>query len=184
MIHKNKLFRQIHIYISLFFLPCALMFAISGITYILGFDQDVGLKVQSYKLNQHIQKGKEREALIEYLVENKLKLPSNTEIIKSKNKGVSIGTIHYSANIAPMSENEYLITLKTRSLLGDMIMLHKDKGLWYFSILSVGFGITLFLLYISGLIITFFASKKDRKKQLFVLILGFLITFILAYISL
>ncbi|MGJ0112926.1 hypothetical protein [Campylobacter molothri] len=184
MIRKNKIFRQIHIYLSLFFLPCALIFAISGITYILGFNQNVGLKVQTYKLNQYIQKGKEREALIEYLIENKLKLPSNIEPIKSKNKGITIGTVHYSANIAPINENEYLITLNTRSLLGDMIMLHKDKGLWYFSILSIGFGVTLFLLYISGLIITFFANKKDRKKQLFVLSLGFLITFILAYMSL
>ncbi|MBZ7966052.1 hypothetical protein [Campylobacter molothri] len=184
MIRKNKIFRQIHIYLSLFFLPCALIFAISGITYILGFNQNVGLKVQTYKLNQYIQKGKEREALIEYLIENKLKLPSNIERIKSKNKGITIGTVHYSANIAPINENEYLITLNTRSLLGDMIMLHKDKGLWYFSILSIGFGVTLFLLYISGLIITFFANKKDRKRQLFVLSLGFLITLILAYMSL
>ncbi|MBZ7958650.1 hypothetical protein [Campylobacter molothri] len=184
MIRKNKIFRQIHIYLSLFFLPCALIFAISGITYILGFNQNIGLKVQTYKLNQYIQKGKEREALIEYLIENKLKLPSNIEPIKSKNKGITIGTVHYSANIAPINENEYLITLNTRSLLGDMIMLHKDKGLWYFSILSIGFGVTLFLLYISGLIITFFANKKDRKRQLFVLSLGFLITFILAYMSL
>lgn len=184
MIRKNKIFRQIHIYLSLFFLPCALIFAISGIAYILGFNQNVGLKVQTYKLNQYIQKGKEREALIEYLIENKLKLPSNIEPIKSKNKGITIGTVHYSANIAPINENEYLITLNTRSLLGDMIMLHKDKGLWYFSILSIGFGVTLFLLYISGLIITFFANKKDRKRQLFVLSLGFLITLILAYMSL
>lgn len=184
MIRKNKIFRQIHIYLSLFFLPCALIFAISGIAYILGFNQNVGLKVQTYKLNQYIQKGKEREALIEYLIENKLKLPSNIEPIKSKNKGITIGTVHYSANIAPINKNEYLITLNTRSLLGDMIMLHKDKGLWYFSILSIGFGVTLFLLYISGLIITFFANKKDRKRQLFVLSLGFLITFILAYMSL
>ncbi|MBZ7943867.1 hypothetical protein H2269_04590 [Campylobacter sp. RM13744] len=184
MIRKNKIFRQIHIYLSLFFLPCALIFAISGIAYILGFNQNVGLEVQTYKLNQYIQKGKEKEALIEYLIENKLKLPSNIEPIKSKNKGITIGTVHYSANIAPINENEYLITLNTRSLLGDMIMLHKDKGLWYFSILSIGFGVTLFLLYISGLIITFFANKKDRKRQLFVLSLGFLITFILAYMSL
>ena len=28
MINKNKLFRQVHIYLSLFFLPCALLFAL------------------------------------------------------------------------------------------------------------------------------------------------------------
>ncbi|TKX30556.1 hypothetical protein [Campylobacter estrildidarum] len=181
---KNKLFRQIHIYLSLFFLPCALIFAITGIAYIFGFNQDIGLKEQSYKLIKHIEEGKEKEALIEYLIENNLTIPSNINTIKNKHKGISIGGIHYSASIAQTSKDEYTITLKTRSLLGDMIMLHKNKGLWYFSVLSVGFGIVLFLLYISGLTITLFANKKDRKKQFLVLFLGFFITIILACLSL
>lgn len=49
MINKNKLFRQIHIYVSLFFLPCAVLFALTGIAYILGADQDTGL-IETYKL--------------------------------------------------------------------------------------------------------------------------------------
>lgn len=184
MINKNKLFRQIHIYVSLFFLPCAVLFALTGIVYILGADQDTGLKVENYKLVKNIEAGKEKDALIQYLQENNLKIPSNTEVIKSKDKGVTIGGVHYSANIAPVAQNEYTITLKTRSLLGDMIMLHKDKGAWYFSVFSIAFGIALFLLYISGLIITLFASKKDRQKQLATLGAGIVITILLAYLSL
>ncbi|HEG0613961.1 TPA: hypothetical protein SB591_000349 [Campylobacter coli] len=184
MINKNKLFRQIHIYVSLFFLPCAVLFALTGIVYIFGADQDTGLKVENYKLVKNIEVGKEKDALIQYLQENNLKIPSNTEVIKGKDKGVTIGGAHYSANIALVAQNEYAITLKTRSLLGDMIMLHKDKGAWYFSVLSIGFGIALFLLYISGLIITLFASKKDRQKQLATLGAGVVITIFLAYLSL
>ncbi|EHD2941347.1 TPA: hypothetical protein ROD35_000792 [Campylobacter coli] len=184
MINKNKLFRQIHIYVSLFFLPCAVLFALTGIVYILGADQDTGLKVENYKLVKNIEAGKEKDALIQYLQENNLKIPSNTEVIKGKDKGITIGGVHYSANIAPIAQNEYAITLKTRSLLGDMIMLHKDKGAWYFSVLSIAFGIALFLLYISGLIITLFASKKDRQKQLATLGAGIIITILLAYLSL
>lgn len=184
MINKNKLFRQIHIYVSLFFLPCAVLFALTGIVYIFGADQDTGLKVENYKLVKNIEVGKEKDALIQYLQENNLKIPSNTEVIESKDKGITIGGAHYSANIAPIAQNEYTITLKTRSFLGDMIMLHKDKGAWYFSVLSIGFGIALFLLYISGLIITLFASKKDRQKQLATLGAGVVITIFLAYLSL
>ncbi|HEB9416852.1 TPA: hypothetical protein RZK59_001383 [Campylobacter coli] len=184
MINKNKLFRQIHIYVSLFFLPCAVLFALTGIVYILGADQDTGLKVENYKLVKNIEAGKEKDALIQYLQENNLKIPSNTEVIKGKDKGVTIGGAHYSANITPIAQNEYTITLKTRSFLGDMIMLHKDKGAWYFSALSIAFGIALFLLYISGLIITLFASKKDRQKQLATLGAGIVITILLAYLSL
>lgn len=184
MINKNKLFRQIHIYVSLFFLPCAVLFALTGIVYILGADQDTGLKVENYKLVKNIEVGKEKDALIQYLQENNLKIPSNTEVIKGKDKGITIGGAHYSANIALVAQNEYAITLKTRSLLGDMIMLHKNKGAWYFSVLSIAFGIALFLLYISGLIITLFASKKDRQKQLATLGAGVVITIFLAYLSL
>lgn len=184
MINKNKLFRQIHIYLSLFFLPCALLFALTGIVYIFGINQDVGLKIEHYQLPKTIESGKEREALIEYLKENGLKVPSNTNIIKSRDKGVTIGGTHYSANIVQNSTNEYNITLKTRSLLGDMIMLHKNKGTWYFSVLSIGFGVVLFMLYISGLMITLFANKKDRSKQFAVLGMGIIVTLLLAYLSL
>ncbi|MBM0637750.1 hypothetical protein LNU06_07290 [Campylobacter sp. VicNov18] len=185
MMNKNKLLRQMHIYLSLFFLPCALLFALTGIAYIFNINQNVGLKVEKYKLVKTIEHGKEKEALIEFLKENGLKIPSNTNIIKNKkNKGVSIGGIHYSANIVQRSANEYIITLQTRSLLGDIIMLHKDKGAWYFSVLSVGFGIALFMLYISGLAITLVASKKDRNKQFFVLGLGIVVSLFLAYMSL
>lgn len=182
--NKNKLFRQIHIYLSLFFLPCAFIFALTGIVYIFGINQDVGLKEQSYILEEKIEKGKEIESLLSFLKQNNIKIPSNTKPIKSKTKGISIGSTHYSVSIMENGENQYKITTKTRSLLGDLIMLHKDKGAWYFSVLSVGFGIALFLLYFSGLIITLFANKKDRKSQIFVLVIGILITFILAYASL
>ncbi|WP_270986165.1 hypothetical protein [Campylobacter upsaliensis] len=190
MINKNKLFRQIHIYTSLFFLPCAVLFAFTGMAYIFGFNQDVGLKTQNYILQKSIEVGKEREALLEFLKENNLKIPSNTELRVGKGKGngnsanvMLMGGTHYSVEMKPVA-NHYEITLKTRSILGDMIMLHKDKAAWYFSVLSVGFGVVLFLLYLSGLMITFFASKKDRAKQLTTFAIGLLVTILLAYLSL
>ena len=182
--NKNKFFRQFHIYLSLFFLPCAFIFALTGIAYIFGINQDIGLEKQIYTLNERIEKGQEIEKLLDFLKDNNIKIPSNTQTIKSKDKGITIGSTHYSVSIAENGENQYQITTKTRSFLGDLIMLHKDKGAWYFSVLSVGFGVSLFLLYISGLMMTLFASKKDRKNQILVLIAGILITFILAYISL
>lgn len=183
-ISKSKVFRQVHIYLSLFFLPCAFIFALTGIAYIFGFNQDVGLKKESFILDKPVEAGNERQALLDFLKEKGLEIPSNTEPIKTKSKGLTIGSAHYSVNIALNEQNQYIITTNTRSLLGDMIMLHKNKGAWYFSILSVGFGITLFLLYISGLIITFFASKKDRGIQFGTFFLGLIVTLILAYCSL
>ncbi len=90
MINKNKLFRQIHIYVSLFFLPCAVLFALTGIAYILGADQDTGLKVETYKLVKNIEPGKEKDALIQYLQENNLKVPSDAEATQGKGKGANM----------------------------------------------------------------------------------------------
>ena len=184
MINKNKLFRQAHIYVSLFFLPCALLFAITGIAYIFGLNQDAGLKQEKFVLSKNIQKGEEQSVLLEFLKENKLKIPSNTELKINKRDGsFEMGGTHYSVSLKNKGDI-YEVSLKTRSFLGDMIMLHKDKAGWYFSVLSVGFGLCLLMLYFSGLMITLFASKKDRNKQYFVLGTGFLITILLAYLSL
>ena len=94
-----------------------------------------------------------------------------------------MGGVHYSVN-AKQNAEELVLTTTTRSLLGDIIMLHKDKGEWYFSVLAVGFGAALILLYLSGLMITLFASKKDRQAQLAVLALGIFACILLAYLSL
>ncbi|TKX29236.1 hypothetical protein DMB95_01195 [Campylobacter sp. MIT 12-8780] len=182
--NKNKFFRQIHIYVSLFFLPLALMYAITGIAYIFGANQDIGLKEQSFSVKQTLTIGKEKEELLTLLKELKLKIPSHTELKNDKREGgMSMGGVHYSVNIKQESD-QVIITTKERSLLGDMIMLHKDKGKWYFAVLSVGFGLALITLYISGLMITLVAMKKDRQKQLLTLAFAFVITFILAYLSL
>ena len=182
--NKNKFFRQIHIYISLFFLPLALMYAVTGIAYIFGINQDIGLKEQSFSVKKTLTLGKEKEELLALLKELKLKIPSNTKLKNDKKgKGMSMGGVHYSINIK-QDNDQVMITTKERSLLGDMIMLHKDKGKWYFNVLSVGFGLALITLYISGLMITFVAIKKDRQKQLLTIAFAFVVTFILAYLSL
>ena len=183
MINKNKLFRNIHIYVSLFFLPVALIYAFSGLAYILGADENTLSSKQSYKLEQ-TSLVEESTQILALLRENGIKEPSSKSLrADRKQGGLSMGGVHYSVNLRQEGE-DLLITTTTRSLLGDIILLHKDKGEWYFRILSIGFGLSLILLYLSGLMISFFASKKDRKPQLFVLALGILSSVVLAYLSL
>lgn len=79
----TKLSRLIHIYISLFFLPMALLFAISGALFIFGFDSEIGAKYQTYTLEKEIAKGQEANAMLEYLKQNNITLPKiNPLIIK------------------------------------------------------------------------------------------------------
>ncbi|CAM4152619.1 hypothetical protein [Campylobacter armoricus] len=182
--NKNKLFRQIHIYISLFFLPLAFLYAITGFAYIAGLDGESGAKIQDYKIQAVIQEGAEAEFLIDFLKKNNLKLPSSLEPkLNKKGNGIEIGTISYTAGIIKLDENHYKITTKSRSLLGNMILLHKDKGMWYFSVLGLAFALAMIILYISGLLITLIAIRKDRGKQIAILGIGFAITLIIAYLS-
>lgn len=60
-----KLSRNLHIYLSLFFLPMALLYALTGIFFICGIDADFNASYQHYKLeNINIKKGKN---LLQYL---------------------------------------------------------------------------------------------------------------------
>lgn len=179
----TKQFRNIHIYLSLFFLPIALMYALTGILYISGFNQDTGATKQSYTLTQNIEKGKEIEVLVEYLKSNNLDVPSNLTPKTGKNDALRIGGTHYSASITKNTDSTYTITTLKRSLIGDMIMLHKAKAKWYFDVLAIGFGITLILLYLSGLMITLFNSKKNRKIQYATILAGCIVSIALGALS-
>ncbi|WP_299550108.1 PepSY-associated TM helix domain-containing protein [uncultured Helicobacter sp.] len=178
-----KQFRNLHIYLSLFFLPIALMYAITGVLYISGFNQDSGATKHSYTLTQNIEQGKEIEALVQYLKDNHLSLPSDLTPKTGKGGTLSIGGTHYSASIVKNSDSTYTITTLKRSFIGDMIMLHKAKAKWYFNVLAIGFGITLILLYLSGLMITLFNSKKNRKIQYATILAGCVVSFIIGSLS-
>lgn len=182
--NKNKFFRYFHIYVSLFFLPVTLLYAVSGVSYIFGLKEDTGASKITYTASGiQLPTGDEKGVLLGILKAQGIKIPADTTLRNDKKKGgVSMGGIHYSVN-AKQNGEDLLITATTRSLLGDIILLHKDKGGWYFSILAVGFGVSLVLLYLSGLMITLFASKKDRKSQLAVLALGVLACVVLGYMS-
>lgn len=182
--NKTKLFRLLHIYVSLFFLPVALLYAVSGVAYIFGVKDDVLATKVKYEANATLVKGQEEELLLGILKEKGIQIPSNTKPRNDRKQGgVTMGSIHYSINAKQQAPGELIITTTTRSLLGDIILLHKDKGNWYFSVLAVGFGVSLLLLYLSGLMITLFASKKDRKSQLIVLTFGVLACTLLGYLS-
>lgn len=185
MINKNKLFRQAHIYISLFFLPLAFLYAVTGFAYIVGFDDDSGARIERYVIQDYPSSSSKKEILLEYLNKNNIKIPSTLDEKKTKSgDGIQIGGVHYSASIVNLGDNNYEVMIKERSLLGDLIMLHKDKGMWYFSVLGLALAAALIILYISGILITLVAIRKDRNKQILTLVIGFLVTFVVAYASL
>ncbi len=92
----TKFSRSLHIYISLFFLPMALLFAVSGALFIFGVDAEIGAKYQTYTLEKEIEKGQEANAMLEYLRQNNIALPKNQPTDnKDDNVLASLGTLYY-----------------------------------------------------------------------------------------
>ncbi|MDE6886128.1 MAG: PepSY domain-containing protein [Helicobacteraceae bacterium] len=191
----KKYFHKIHIYISIFFLPMALMYAITGTLYIFGIEENSGAITNTYKVESKNKLIEENMAdfMIKYLRDNNLKLPQNL-VAKNSRNGIQIGGIYYSASIKNIPQNAnsikdsqnitnvYEITTIQRSIYGSLVLLHKSKGKFYFDIIATAFGIALIVLYLSGLIITSFCIKR-RGKAVFTFTIGLLTLAILAYLS-
>ena len=168
MLIAKKHWMQIHTYLSLFFLPAMLIYAITGIGYIVGFKDEAGATVQKFTIPTP-ESGKEQEAILQFLRDNGLAIPANTEL-KSGRKGVQMGNLRYSVVFQKGGATSSL-TITNRSLYGILVLMHKSKGAFYFDIIAVGFGISLMLFYLSGLIFTSFC-KKNRSTALIICAAG------------
>lgn len=178
---NKSLFRKIHIYASVFFLPMALLFSLTGVLYICGINQDYNLEQKKYEIFQKEPIEDLQEFVLNFLKENQIPLPSNTNLQKGK-RGIMMGSAKYSITIE-QKQNQVIIQTNKRSFYGNLMMLHKSKVGKAFQIFSIIFGIALLVFYFSGFIITSWC-KQHRKESFIFLILGVLITSILGYISL
>lgn len=174
-----KIFRKIHIYLSLFFLPVALLYALSGALYIAGIHGETQGKIV---LNAAPQPGEEISAILFALKGANLPAPQNTEPKKDKKGNLQIGNAFFSAALSCKGETCEVQTTK-RGFIGILILLHKAKLGWYFNILAYGFALSLVIFYISGLFMTLFNSKKDRAAQYTTIALGIVVCVLLGYLS-
>ena len=179
---SNKTWMQVHVYVSLLFIPMALIDAITGSWYIFNIRQNAGAEIKEVRIQDTIPKGSEREVMLRILQENKLEIPSNTEVSFFKGSH-SIGTLKYQV-LLTQDKNSPSYTLRAidRNWYGVLLLLHKAAGKYYFDILAVGFSIALVLLYLSGLFLTAFC-KRDRKGSSIAIILGILVTTLAVYLS-
>lgn len=176
----GKNFRLLHIYISLFFLPLALLYAVSGVLFLCGFNQDSGADKKTFYLNTPFVPQKIPAQVKELLEQNNLKLPSSFEPKKAKWGGVMFGTPNYSV-VARQKDKGVSVEVTQRSVIGLVMLLHKGKAKWYFDILAYGFALALAMLYISGLIIA--NLNKIKTKAYLSVIAGFLAVIVLGCLS-
>lgn len=184
----KKIFRKIHLYMALFTIPVGIMIGLTGALYVLGADQDTGAETKTYTVNQIIPKGEEISFLEKWTKENNVKMPkANVSLDKAK-VNRTVGSASYLITLKEKDGITEIVTLD-RSILGDMIMLHKAKGGLLFKIMMVLYGIVLITFYISGLIIAVFKKNVNGKlvpktESYVVIATGFIVTIILAVLSL
>ncbi|PZT47778.1 hypothetical protein B6S12_07160 [Helicobacter valdiviensis] len=179
---SNKTWMQIHLYVSLFFIPMALIYAITGVGYILDYRQNSGATIHKIQIHQTIAKGSEKEVILKALQENNLKIPSNTEVRFFKGAH-SMGTLKYQVLLSKDKTGEgYTLSTIDRNFYGVILLLHKAAGKYYFDVLAIGFSVALILIYLSGLFITAFC-KKNQKGAVLATLAGFIVTGVVIYFS-
>ena len=184
----KKIFRKIHLYMALFTIPVGIMIGLTGALYVLGANQDTGAEVKTYTVNQIIPKGEEISFLEKWTKENNVKMPKANISLDRAKVNRTVGSAGYFITLKEKDGATEIITLD-RSILGDMIMLHKAKGGLLFKIMMVLYGIILITFYISGLIIAVFKKNVNGKlvpktESYVVIAAGFIITIIFAVLSL
>ena len=181
---------QIHTYLSLFFLPAAFIYVLTGALYIFEIRQNAGADIYEFKLDSAPKKGEEAKVIINTLVENNLPLPSDTTL-KMMRGTPAMGNIKYSAVIRKDKDGNDVLYVVNRSLYGVLMMMHKSGGtkndifgfkLTYFDMIAVSFSISMVIFYLSGLIVTTFC-KKNRKVAFSFFAAGLIITILAIYFS-
>ena len=187
---RKKSWMKIHTYLSLFFLPFALVYAITGVGYICGFQQDSFANIYEIPLDSMPERGQEKAALLELLNTHHLKIPANQEVHFIKGNP-AIGNLAYSASISKNSEGKPTFRVVERSLYGVLLLMHKSHGTQFsllgfklsaFDIFAIGFGFSLLLFYLSGLIVTSFC-ERDRLVSFGILGLGVAVCALTVYVS-
>lgn len=186
--YMKKYLRKIHYYMALFTIPVGFMVAITGVVYIAGLDQDVWAETNTYKLETTIPVGQEVEFLKKWTKENNVKMPKQNVSKDKSGLNRTVGSAGYTITIKESNGKTELLT-KDRSLLGNMIMLHKAKGGILFKIMMIFFGIVLAGFYITGLGFAMFKKNVNGtmvpKTEAYVTIAaGFIVTIVFAILSL
>ena len=187
---NKKNWMQIHTYLSLFFLPAAFIYVLTGVLYIFDIRQNSGADRYEFKLDSMPQKGDEAKVILDTLKENNLPPPKDTTL-KMMRGNPTIGNIKYSATLGKDKSGNAYVYVIDRGLYGVLVMMHKSAGtkhnmlgfkLTFFDVIAIAFSISMIIFYLSGLIVTSFC-EKNRKTAIAYFGAGLAITAIAIYFS-
>lgn len=202
----KKLMRKAHLYLGLFTIPIGMLFAISGIVLLLGANEMTFAKIDQYIVDTTVESGNEVAFLKNWTKENNIQMPKNINVSPARQGAMRVGSVNYhilirsngysmgnrnqggNQNARINENNTTTITVVKPSIIGIIITIHKAHAKSYINILSILLAISMVLFYVSGVIIASFKKNVDgkrvfKKDYMVVLVLGFVITIIVAIIS-
>ena len=181
-----KFWRLSHACVTLFFLPLALIYAVTGIGYICGYTGRVDSARFSVPLTGPPPAQPEaRRALVEKtLSEHGLACPVGEGREVHNRFVIGAPTRRYAVLELPRGRSgETVVSLNTPGLFNKLMSLHKAKGGIAFNVLGVAFGVVLLFSYLSGLALVWNATAM-RRPLLLCGVAGFLVVFAVILASL
>lgn len=165
-----RLVYAFHIHASVFFLPLALLFATTGVAFLLGYNPNSGARITQWEIPK-IPEPKERLGFLLNFIQQK-HLPRPADLKPRIHRGVlSIGTPRYEVGLEVRS-GRAVISSVHRNFLGVLMVAHKGKAGVVLKILGAAFGVFLLLFYASGLIVGLSYRHKSARGIVSAFLLG------------
>jgi hypothetical protein len=182
----TKFWHLSHAYVTLFFLPLALIYAVTGIGYLCGYTGHVDSVRFSVPLTDPPPARPEaKRALIEKtLSEHGLACPVGEGRDVHNRFVIGAPTRRHVMLELPRGRNgEAVISLNKPGWFNKLMFLHKAKGNIAFNVLGVAFGVVLLFSYLSGLALVWNATAM-RRPLLLCGLAGFLVALAVTIASL
>ncbi|PAF51269.1 hypothetical protein [Helicobacter sp. 13S00477-4] len=175
----KKFLLKIHIYMSLFFVPLAIIYALTGIFYLFAYYGKDGRKSYDIPSEKRLSSQELADFTLKFLKQNNIVF-RNMDVSFSRG-GVQIGIMADFAR-AIQNANMVKIDVYRGDIVRYLMLLHFARGKWYFDALGVAFGVALFVFYLSGIFMSKHSSSKKRGLWVSFSI-GLIFTVMVAYFN-
>ncbi len=174
---SRRLLVLIHGYIAVFFLPFALLYAITGGLYILGESGGDTRSTVSITTSTPPSSAGEAISLMQAELSSRgWRVPTATDPYRELQGGYYWGHFSETLRFAPSkTEGQWDIIHQQNSWYRQLVEIHKDHAGLYFSIMGFGFAIGMFVLILSGAFMMF-QSKVHRKMATILVVVGIVFT--------
>jgi len=181
----DKFWIRVHVYLSMFFLPAAVIYAVTGALCVCGIrgdtrpDTTIDVKLET-PVPRDIQALANLAA--KKLQENGLKVPQGDPEMKRGAVVLGKYTGYYASLKVSPKTGEGELTVRRPGLYRILMLLHLAAGGTVFNVLAVAFSISMVVIYVSG-IIPCWQSPRLRKAMFWSLGIGTVVTVAAVYLS-